>query len=82
MRTVSHQSLLQMVAFIVFIFNTQLTYSYASTDDESTINNIIEAHGKNNVVNFILQKGHGKITIQIKSPLLMLLEDRILLSSL
>lgn len=64
MRTVSHQSLLQIVIFIVFVFNTQFTHSYASIDDENTINKIFETYGKSNVVNFILQRRNGKITIQ------------------
>jgi hypothetical protein len=64
MRTVSHQPILKLVAFIIFIFNTQFTHSYASLDDENTINNVLEKQGKNNLANFILQKRNGKITIQ------------------
>lgn len=70
MRPVNPQFFLQLATFIIFVFNTQFTYSYASIEDENTINKIIETHGKNNVVNFILQKRNGKITIQKKKSFL------------
>lgn len=70
MRTLNHQLLFQLATFIVLIFNTQFTYSHASIEDENTINNLVETHGKNNVVNFILQKRNGKITIQKKKSFL------------
>jgi len=70
MRKVNQQSLLKTVAFIFLIFNTHFTYSFASVDDENAINKIFETHGKTSVVNFILQKNHGKITIQKKKSFL------------
>ena len=66
MQTVSLQSFLKIVTFVFFIFNAHFTYSFASTDDENTISNIFETHGKTNVVNFILERNRGKITIQKK----------------
>jgi hypothetical protein len=63
MRKIAHSSLLQLLIFFVFSFNTLFTYSYASTD-EDRINEIIETHGKNNVINFLLKKRNGKITIE------------------
>jgi len=66
MQTVNLQSLLKIVTFVFFIFNAHFTYSFASTDDENAINKIFETHGKANVVNFILERNHGKITIQKK----------------
>lgn len=70
MRTVNHQLFLQLAAFIFLIFNTQLSHSYASIDDENKINKLVETHGKNHLVNFILQKRNGKITIQKKKSFL------------
>lgn len=70
MRTISCQSILQIVVFIVFIVNTQFTHSYASVDNEGAINKIFETHGKKNVVSYILQRRNGKITIQKKKSFL------------
>ncbi len=66
MQMVSLQSFLKIVTFVFFIFNAHFTYSFASTDDENTISKIFETHGKTNVVNFILERNRGKITIQKK----------------
>jgi len=70
MRTVNHQLLVQLAVFIVLIFNTQFTYANASSEDESRINALVETYGKNSIVNFILQKRNGKITIQKKKSFL------------
>lgn len=70
MRKVNHKSLLQIVTLIVFIFITPFTYAYSSIDEENTVNNIFETHGKSNVVDFILRKRNGKITIQKKKSFL------------
>ena len=70
MRTANHQSLLQIAAFIIFIINTQFTNSYASIDAENTINKLFETRGKENVVNFVLEKRNGNITIQKKKSFL------------
>lgn len=64
MRKIAHSSLLQLLIFFVFVFNTLFTYSYASTDEENRINEITETHGKNNVIDFLLKKRNGKITIE------------------
>lgn len=70
MRTVYHQPLIQLAAFILLVFSTQFTYAIASSEDENSINVLVETYGKNNIVNFILQKRNGKITIQKKKSFL------------
>ncbi len=64
MRTIPHQSLLQIITFILFISNVQFTCTYASMNDEHEIEKIFKTHGKVNVVNFIFKRRNGKITIQ------------------
>ncbi len=64
MRTVSRTARLQIIVFIVLAFN--IHFSYASMEDENIVNSVFETHGKKNVVNFLLQKNDGKITIQKK----------------
>ena len=65
-----NQQLIQLVAFIIFLFNTQFSWAHASADDEEMINKIVETHGKVHVVNFILENRNGKITIQKKKSFL------------
>ncbi len=48
--------------FIFFMINTQ--FAHASSHDENLINKMFVAHGKSNVVDFILENRNGKITIQ------------------
>ena len=64
MRTTSFKPFLTIVTFAVFFFSALFTYSHASSDDENIITGIFEMHGKNNVVNFLLQKRDGEITVQ------------------
>lgn len=64
MPTINHQSLLAIATFIFLIFNTLLTCTHASINDENEINKIFKSHGKKNVVSFIFQKRDGRITIQ------------------
>ena len=62
MDTINLKSLLNIIAFLLFVFITQ--FAFASMNDEDTINKIFETHGKENVVGFISQRRGGKITIQ------------------
>ncbi len=64
MRAIKSQSILTTVTFVIFFFSTLFTYSHASSDDENIITGIFDAHGKNNVVKFLLQKRDGEITVQ------------------
>ncbi|MCW8923845.1 MAG: hypothetical protein OQK69_09500 [Gammaproteobacteria bacterium] len=61
MQTNSHKLLLLIATFIFLILNT---HTYAKSNDEHTINNILETHDKENIVKFISQKRNGKITIE------------------